>query len=58
MFKLSKEEFGASVAKEAQLVMGVAKKNTKLKTVQRRIEHKELDVNISLNPATSSWKEG
>ena len=41
--QIVRRSIGARVAREARLVMGVAKKGTKLKTVRRRVEHKELE---------------
>ena len=41
--QIVRRNIGASVVGEARLVMGVAKRGTKLKIVQRRIEHKELE---------------
>ena len=41
--QLVRRSIGASVAWEVELVMGVAKRGTKLKTVQGGIEHKELE---------------
>ena len=52
--QIVKKSIRASVVGETRLVMGVAKRGTELETVQRRVEHKELDVGISLSPATSN----
>ena len=38
-----RRSIGAHVIREAQLVIGVAKRGTKLKTIRRRIELKELE---------------
>ena len=41
--QIVKRSIGYSVAWEARLVIGVAKKDTKLKTVRRKIKHKKLE---------------
>ncbi|GFZ10841.1 hypothetical protein Acr_22g0002390 [Actinidia rufa] len=41
--QIVKRSIGGSVVGEERLVMGVAKRGTKLKTIRRRIEHKELE---------------